>query len=185
MTLTYRNAGAWGAGKGGPLTVAEADNNIYTLKQAIDAIAADVPDANNIIGFTQSGPLLTLTLSNGDELGPITLPVAPYAPPNIVTVSTATFAPTISAVNTFTECTNVTECVVTIPTTTTVAFAIGTELHFAQAAAGPVVIEGAVGVTIVKRADRDASTDAVGAVLTAKKIASNTWRIFGDLAVTP
>lgn len=185
MTLTYRNAGAWGAGKGGALTVAEADTNIYTLKQAIDAIAADVPDANNIIGFSQNGALLTLTLSNGDELGPITLPVAPYAPPNIVTVSAATFDPTIAAVNTFTECTNATECVVTIPATADVAFAIGTELHFAQAAAGPVTIEGDVGVTLAFRSDRLAATDTTGAVLTVKKIATETWRVFGDLAAAP
>lgn len=183
MTLTYRNAGAWGAGKGGPLTVSEADSNIWTLKQAIDAIAADVPDANNIIGFSQNGALLTLTLSNGDELGPITLPVAPYAPAGVTTVSAATYAPTTA--NVFVECTNATACVVTLPTTASVSFAIGTELSFVQAAAGPVSIVGASGVTITKRADRDAATDTAGAVIMAKKTATNTWRVFGDLAVAP
>lgn len=31
MTITYRTAGAWGAGKGSNLTAAEADQNFYGL----------------------------------------------------------------------------------------------------------------------------------------------------------
>lgn len=183
MTLTYRNPGPWGAGKGGALTVSEADNNIWQLKQDILAVAGDVPSANNIIGFTQSGALLTLTLSNGDELGPITLPVAPYAAAGLTTVSAATYAPT--SANIFVECTNATGCVVTLPANATVSLPIGTELSFTQAAAGPVSVVGASGVTINKRIDRSAATDTAGAVIMAKKTATDTWRLFGDLADAP
>jgi hypothetical protein len=75
MTITYRTAGAWGAGKGSNLTAAEIDTNFWELKAAIDNVQQDEPvgiDTSN--GFTVSGSTFTVTMSDGTVFGPFNLP---------------------------------------------------------------------------------------------------------------
>lgn len=182
MTLVYRTSGAWGSGKGGPLTNAEIDGNFRHLDQAIQGILDEPPGANNINSFQVTGTMLFVHMDDGTIFGPYELPVAPYKSAAVLTNSAATLAPILTDANTYTRCTNATGCAVTIPAEATVAYPVGTEISYEQAAAGAITIAGATGVTINKRADREAATDTQGAVVSLKKVAADTWSLFGDLA---
>lgn len=75
LSLLYRTAGAWGAGKGSKLTSAEVDQNFYDLEQAVEEIAAN-PTAAVVIedATVTDSDQLSFLLSNGDTVGPVTLP---------------------------------------------------------------------------------------------------------------
>lgn len=96
-----------------------------------------------------------------------------------VTGATLVFPTTIWGYH---RCTNVAGCAVTLPANASAALPIGTEFHFRQCAAGAVSIVGASGVTVNVPTGANPETAALGAVLTAKKVATNEWDIFGLLA---
>jgi hypothetical protein len=76
MTLTYRNVGPWGAGKGSNLDASEVDQNFYDLAQAIVALQSNtLAAANGIASVTVSGSQFSIFLTDGTELGPFTIPV--------------------------------------------------------------------------------------------------------------
>lgn len=68
----------WGAGKGAPLTAHEHDESHYNLDRRLDDLETNPPTAISIASVTSNGSQLTFHLSNGDTLGPITLPVAVF-----------------------------------------------------------------------------------------------------------
>lgn len=74
MTVTYRNAGPWGSGKGSNLTPAEVDGNFWDVVQAIANFTA--PDAVSIADIVVTGNAFTVVLTDDTELGPFTLPIA-------------------------------------------------------------------------------------------------------------
>jgi len=75
LSLLYRTAGAWGAGKGSNLTPAEVDQNFYDLEQAVETLAANptLPAEIESAEVTD-GDQLSFFLSNGDFTAPVTLP---------------------------------------------------------------------------------------------------------------
>jgi hypothetical protein len=75
LSLIYRTAGAWGAGKGANLTPAEVDQNFYDLEVAVETLAANptLPAEIEDVEVTD-GNQLTFMLSSGATLGPVTLP---------------------------------------------------------------------------------------------------------------
>jgi hypothetical protein len=75
LSLLYRTAGAWGAGKGSNLTAAEVDQNFYDLEQAVETLAATPPVADDIDEVTISGQALTFHKVSGATVGPITIPL--------------------------------------------------------------------------------------------------------------
>lgn len=75
LSLLYRTAGAWGAGKGANLTAAEVDNNFWDLEQAVENIAANPPTVDNIDEITISGQDLTFHFDSARTIGPITVPL--------------------------------------------------------------------------------------------------------------
>jgi hypothetical protein len=79
------------------------------------------------------------------------------------------------------ECTAAAGCAVTIPPNGSVAFAVGTVLHVAQDAAGQVSFVAGSGVTLKHSAATALATSGQGAVVSAAKVATNTWRVFGDM----
>ena len=79
------------------------------------------------------------------------------------------------------ECTDAAGCIVTIPPNGAVAFPVGTVLHVAQDAAGPVSFVAGSGVTLKHSAAVALATSGQGAVASAAKVATNTWRVFGDM----
>ncbi len=102
----------------------------------------------------------------------------------VTTASGATFAPLLGHLGGYVRATNAAGCAVTVPTNATVAFPIGSEIRFCQRGAAPVTITGDTGVTVNKPSGYDAETSAVGRVVTLKKVATNEWDLWGDLAVT-
>jgi hypothetical protein len=69
---------------------------------------------------------------------------------------------------------------VTVPTNATEAFAVKGTVTLVQAGAGKVTISGAGGVTLKKRSSTGA-TSGQEAVCQLAKVATDTWRMFGDL----
>ena len=102
----------------------------------------------------------------------------------VETISSSTHTLQSTNSNRYLRCTNTSGCAVTIPTDATLNFDVGTEVHFRQAAAGGVTFTGAPGVTINGITGFDNATEVQGAVATVKKVASNTWDLFGLLAAT-
>jgi hypothetical protein len=78
MPLIYRNAGAWGPGKGARLTSLEADGNVHALDSRVRNLEDNPPEAIGIDHFSVSGNALTIVLSNGSTHGPFTLPSASW-----------------------------------------------------------------------------------------------------------
>ncbi len=75
--VTYRTAGAWGAGKGGDLTPAEVDANFHELATALADIAADLAPSE-IANIALQGTQLTITLEDARVFGPFTVPRAAF-----------------------------------------------------------------------------------------------------------
>lgn len=182
MTLTYRGAGAWGPGKGGPLTSAEIDGNIYHLAQAIQAIADNPGEPVQFQSFELVGNALYVHLSNGDVHGPYAFPAIAYQPPAVRTVSAATLTPILSEANNYYRCTNSTACAVTIPKNADVGFPTGTMLEFVQAVAGAITLAGDTGVTLNPKFGCSLVSAGQGAKLVAKKVSADVWDLSGDFA---
>lgn len=71
---------------------------------------------------------------------------------------------------------------VTVPANATTAFPVGATIDIEQNGTGQVSISGAAGVTVNKPAARTAATAARYSVVRLRKVATNTWTLFGDLA---
>lgn len=93
--------------------------------------------------------------------------------------TTYTFA--IGDANNWVEFSNASAITVTIPTNASVAFPIWTTIDFAQAGTGVVTIVAAGGVTPLS-AGTLFNTNGQNAVAGITKIATNTWRVYGNLA---
>jgi hypothetical protein len=76
VTVTYRTAGAWGAGKGSNLTAAEVDANFWDHEGRLDTLEGTPPAPNNIADITVSGSQMTITMDDASTFGPFTLPTS-------------------------------------------------------------------------------------------------------------
>ena len=99
----------------------------------------------------------------------------------IVTVSGTTYTPVLGDAGKMLEFTNAAGCAVTIPPNGSVGYPIGTVIHFAQDAAGQVTFIPGSGVTFKVNAAFVLGTAGQHSVVSAAKVATNTWRIFGDM----
>ena len=73
---------------------------------------------------------------------------------------------------------------ITIPLNATIAIPLNSEISFRQSASSVLTFAAAAGVTLNVPAGFSAATNYVGAVVTLKKVATDSWDIFGAL-VTP
>ncbi len=80
VTLTFRDAGAWGAGKGTPLTVAEIDGNWWAVKQAVEALQDLSFTGESIETITVTGAAMDIWGSQGTHYGTFALPATRLAP---------------------------------------------------------------------------------------------------------
>jgi hypothetical protein len=71
---------------------------------------------------------------------------------------------------------------VTVPLNASVAFPIGSTIDLEQTGSGVVSVAGEAGVTVNKPAGRTAATLGQYAVIRLRKVALNTWTLFGELA---
>jgi hypothetical protein len=98
----------------------------------------------------------------------------------VFTVTASTFQPVAAQVWGYIRCTAA--CAITLPANATEALPVGVEFHFRQAGSGALTIAGAAGVTVDVPSGLLAATDRQGATVTVKKVATNTWDVFGLLA---
>ena len=76
MTMIYRTAGAWGAGKGSNLTAAEVDGNFHDLDARLVDVETNPAQPVQIESITSTGSALTITMDNGDVYGPFPIDAA-------------------------------------------------------------------------------------------------------------
>lgn len=179
--LAFRTTGAWGAGQGYNLTAAQVDGNFYELAERIAAVIADIPAPLNISNITVIGTQMRIYLEDATVFGPFTLPQATFRPSIVATVSATTHAPVLSDSNGYKRCTNAAGCAVTLPDNADVAFAIDTEITYRQCAAGAVSFDQPTdsAVTINGLEGFLQQTGVIGAVVTVKKVGTDTWDLIG------
>lgn len=99
---------------------------------------------------------------------------------NVRTVAGTSDTPTIADANGVIEFTNAGAITFTIPTNASVPFPIGTFIELHQAGAGAITPTPAGGVTLDVRSG---FSDTAGqfAIAAVRKVATNTWRLTGDL----
>lgn len=78
--ITYRNTDLtkWGVGKGSRLTSLEVDLNWWEIYGRLKSLEDNPPVAVSVAGMTVVGTQWTVNLSNGDTLGPFTLPIGTF-----------------------------------------------------------------------------------------------------------
>jgi hypothetical protein len=180
MTLRYRTTGAWGTGLGVNLTAAQVDENFHTLDQAIDAVPAGEAGVG-ISNITVVGTSITFHLTDATTLGPFTIPTPRV--PAVVTVSTLSHDLTADDVNKYHRCTNAAGCSVVVPDDAVLDVPVGSEYHFRSATVGVVSFGVASGATINGVTGYLNATSVQGATVTLKKVAADSWDIFGLLDV--
>lgn len=185
MTITYRTAGAWGAGKGSNLTAAEFDGNNWDFAQRITALETSPTEPNQISNITVVGTQMTIYLEGGASFGPFTLPQANFRPSIVGLLDPATdgtYTPTLTDANKYLRYSGATNCTVLLPTDAEVAVSADTEITFRQAGSGAILFDGSTDVVINGMTGFLNQTAGQGSVVTAKKVAANTWDLIGRLA---
>lgn len=124
-----------------------------------------------------------LTKASGDDYD-TEWAAAASAP--VAEIAVTEFSPALADANGFFVCTHTSGCLVRIPEHTSVAFPIGTELHFCQdTSVGSVILIGQDSdnnVLVEAPVGYEPLTALHGAVITAKKIDANRWKVFGLVA---
>lgn len=78
-SITYHTTSpAEWTGIGIDLTAAQVDRNFFNVVQSIVDLENDRPEPNNIANISVSGVFMTITLDDGQEIGPLQLPVLQY-----------------------------------------------------------------------------------------------------------
>lgn len=181
LDISFRTAGAWGAGSGANLAAARVDQNFYALKEAVEDLQENPPDANAIANIVQSGDNITVYLQDGTTYGPFALPTAsPLIP--LKTVSGASYTLLLADRGSYIRCTNAAGCGVVVPAEGETSIPVGSEYYFRQAAAGGLSFEAGCDVTLNGITGYQLATDGLGAVATLKKVATDEWDLFGLLA---
>jgi hypothetical protein len=102
---------------------------------------------------------------------------------DVITVSATTYTPTYDNRNQYFRCTNVAGCAFTVPNNTNCAYEISTTLEIRQSHATCVVTMTAdSGVTFNLPTGATGVTAALGDVVKLRKVATNTWDVYGDVS---
>lgn len=75
MDILFRTLGPWGPGVGRNLHAAEIDTNFWELGNAIVALQNNPIEPTGIESIAVNGTQMTIYLTNGEVMGPFTLPV--------------------------------------------------------------------------------------------------------------
>lgn len=117
--------------------------------------------------------------TGGNE--PLYRQIAPPVRTSVSTVSTAVYTPQLTDENHYLRMTNASGCIVAVPSSSEVLFAIGTEIHFYAATDGEVTFNAGSDVVINPVTGFDNIIRQRGGVVTIKKVATDDWDIFGAL----
>lgn len=140
----------------------------YGIDESDDAFK--ITNATNL----SSGDLLSLdwTTGNATFSGSITT--------SNVTDQPSDFTPIIANSGYYFRCTKVTNLNVTLDSS--ISFAVGTEMYFEQNdSSGTVTIKTGGSTTLTVNADLTLVSNGQYAVIGVKKVAANTWTVFGNL----
>lgn len=96
------------------------------------------------------------------------------------TVAGTTYTLDIADASKILECTNGSAVTVTIPPNSSVAFDTGVQVAICQSGAGQVTIAAGGGVTLKSKYSR-LKTESQEGIIYAVKVATDTWRLAGDL----
>ena len=91
------------------------------------------------------------------------------------------YAPTLAQANYYFQSTSATPVNFTVPNNATIAYPVGTSLTIEQTGVGAVTILAAAGVTVNKAATHTAVSNGQYSVVQLKKVAVNTWTLYGNL----
>lgn len=153
-----------------------------TDKTKLDGIATGAtatPLSNSTpasLGTAASGS--STSAARADHVHPLqTTPI--YAPVITETNTARTLA--LSDSGSYISTTNASAITVTIPNDSTVTWANYTEIHFEQSAAGKITFAAGSGVTL-RSAAATLTTIGQYSVATLKRVAANTWTLFGSVS---
>lgn len=117
-------------------------------------------------------------------IDPAQLPAIAVDPLPILTITGNTTL-TTSYESTYTRVDSASTVVVTVPPFVDQAWSTAAEMTFRQAGNGQLQFAAGAGVTLVPPTGYDPKALTKGAVITLKYVGSNTWDVFGLLALTP
>jgi hypothetical protein len=158
ITITVNDAGD---------TITIAGAAPYTDEQARDAIGSALVQGTGI----------TITVNDAGDT--ITIASAPVG--SAVSTQTGTsYTAVLGDANTYIRFTNASAVSFTIPPNSSVAFPVNTLIEVEQAGAGALSFVAGTGVTLNSRAS-DLTLAGQYAVAFAKKVATDTWTVNGDL----
>ncbi len=80
VTITFRDSGPWGSGKGAPLTIGEMDDNWWALKQAVEAVQSVAFTGESIGRIEVAGGDMSIFGDQGSKFGTFRLPEAAPRP---------------------------------------------------------------------------------------------------------
>ena len=171
------------ATKGAALNADEFDDNHLRHEERIDGIIADPPDAVTITNVEQNGTVITFHLSEGGPFD-VTLPQSAPSAPVRATVTASTFAPALTDSGLWVPVDNAAGCTVLLPLVSEVPFPVRTTMMFDQVGAGPVIFaEETDGPQLLYPSTAAPETAERYAVVGVKMVATDVWRLFGDLAL--
>jgi hypothetical protein len=189
VTITFRTAGAWGAGIGMNLTPAQVDTNFYNLKLAVEDLQDNPTPAETIANVTVNGTQFSMVTSEAVTWGPFDIPVGGFSDADLAWAITYTteIAYTIQSDDNRKHFfpTDASGCVVSVPSNTDVALIVGTKLMFTQYEAGDVLfVEGGTDVVIRVPFGKEPQTAGQYCTVWIEKISTDEWIIGprGDLA---
>jgi carbohydrate binding protein with CBM5/12 domain len=102
----------------------------------------------------------------------------------LLTAPDPTYALTSNNIASYVRCVNVSGCTIIIPNDSSLNFPLSTEISFRQCTASAVILSPASGVTLNAIDGLLTKSGAIGAVISAKKVAANNWDVFGLLSST-
>jgi hypothetical protein len=127
-----------------------------------------------------TGQILAKTSDVDYEVDWLTPTVFPSQ--RILEAPDSTYSLTLINIASYVRCVNASGCTIIIPVDSTLKFPVGVEISFRQCTgSGIQLVPETTGVVLNPISGLSAKTARNGAVITAKKIAANTWDVFGLL----
>jgi hypothetical protein len=134
---------------------------------------------NRADGTSLGGAPGSVTSING-RTGVVTLTAADT--PTTINSQTASYTLVLTDAGKWVDMDNASANALTVPPNSSVAFVVGTEIHVRQKGAGPTTMTAGAGVTLQFPASQSLVLKEQFAVVSIKKIATDTWTVFGLLA---
>ncbi|WP_027037872.1 hypothetical protein [Mesorhizobium ciceri] len=178
--LTYVGNGAWGTGKGEPLSQPEFDGNIWELASRVAAILADLPSPIEISNIYAVGTQMHIVKEDATEYV-ITIPQAQFRPSRAGALDAPTdgvYAVTDGDFNRYWRYAGSSDLTIELPATATADM----EVSFRVTGSGELLFPSSTDVTVNGYEGFLNQTAGPGSVVTCKFVADGVWDLIGRLA---